>query len=279
MYKPEFKKTNFFLIIIGIVLIIMYYNYIPIWISEWANFDSFYAFGFFLIAFIIYLVVKHKDYLINIPKEPSRLGFLILIPSIILYVIGVRASINYFVNLSFPILISGMILTIYGRKLFLITLIPIILFAFSLPIFPLHRLTMPLQLLSSTLSTKLIRLMGVPSYNEGSIINIGHYRLSVVAGCSGLKSLSSLIFISIIYSYFIRASVLKKLIFISISFPLAIIMNIFRITIVSFYALYNGYAGIDEFHNNLGIVTFITSIALITLISRFIDEIPGRNTL
>lgn len=279
MNISEKLKTYYFEIVIAVLLVVMYKDYIPVWISGWSDFDSFYAFGFFLLAFLAYMFKKNYEKLKAIPHKPSYLGIVLLLIGFSLYIVGIRSSIDYLTSLSLPIFLSGIILTIYGVKLFLITLIPIILFAFSLPIFPLHRITMPLQLLSARAASDLINFLGVPSSNEGNIVNIGNYSISVVAGCSGLKSLSSLFFMSVIYSYFINATFWRKILFVFISLPLAFLMNVFRITVVGFYAFYNGYNGLNDFHEWLGIIFFIISIFIIILISRSIETEPKEGTI
>ncbi len=265
--------TNFYFELIAIILLLfMYKNYIPEWVSGWMDADSFYAFGFFLLGFFVYLIKTNLNNLKNLPKAPDIIGVPLLITALAIYVFGYRASIHYLVNISFPMFISGIILTIYGRKLFALTLIPVIMFAFSISILPLYRLTMPLQLLSAKLTAVLLNGLGFVSYNEGSLVTVNNFKLSVVAGCSGLKSLSTLIFTSIISCYFINAKMFKKILVVLFCFPLAIIMNMLRITIVAIYTVYNGYEGMEKFHDDLGIFVFIISLGILLLLSRYIEE-------
>lgn len=254
------------------LLTMMYRDYLPAWVGEWSDFESFYAFGFFMIAFLAYLFIQHKDYLLNIPKSKSLLGIPLLLAGSFLYIAGIKGSMEFLVSSSLPLFLGGIILTLYGRKTFLYILLPLVLFALTLPIFPLHRITMPLQMVSADLASGLLRFLGISSFNEGSIIFVERFRLSVTPGCSGLKSLYSVFFISIIYSYFINAKIIKKLGFVLISLPLALLLNAFRIVTVGFYALYNGYNGIDKFHDDMGLVFYVIAIGLIFTISKFVEE-------
>jgi len=271
-------KNFIFEIIIVALILIMYKNYIPAWIEGWTDADSFYAFGFFLIGFYIYLIKTNFELLKNMPKSPNNWGLPIIIIAFILYVFGYRASIHYLVNISFPLFISGIILTVYGRRLFLATLLPVIMFAFSIPTLPLFRMTMPLQLLSAKLTSMLLNTLGLTSYNEGSIVTVNNYKLSVVAGCSGLKSLSTLIFTSTLSCYFLNAKLFKKIILVLCCFPLAIIMNMFRISLVALYTIYNGYEGMEKFHDNLGIFIFIISLGILLFLAKSFEEHQETNT-
>lgn len=258
-------------IVIVLVLCLMYRNYLPAWIAEWADFDSFYAFGFFLIAFLVYLFYTHKEELLKIPKNKDASGFLILFAGLVLYIVGVKGVLEFFVSLSLPVFIGGTVLTIYGKKTFFRILLPLVLFGLTLPVFPLHRITMPLQMISAKFASGLLSFLGIPTFNEGSILYVENIRMSVTPGCSGVKSLYSVFFISIIYSYFINAKFIKKVGFILLSLPLALMLNVLRITVVGFYALYNGYEGLDKFHDDLGLVFYVIAIGLIFSISKLIE--------
>lgn len=265
-------KKFYFEIIIGIILVIMYLSYLPNWFSEWTNSESPYSFAFFMFAFIIYFLKINYKNLANTPKTGSMYGMFLLLTGFVLYIIGLRADINYFASLSFPVFVSGIILSLYGFKFLKVVLIPLILLTFTFPIFPIHRITMPLQLLSSSLTSHLLNFLGINSFTEGSVINVENHRLAVVAGCSGLRSLSTLFFTSIIFTYFLQTRKIKKIFYVLFSIPLTITMNILRLTTVSFYSLYNGTDGLMKFHDDIGIVFSIISISILVLIAKYIDN-------
>lgn len=266
-----FKKF-FFETTILILIVFMYKNYMVDWVKEWSDIDSFYGFGFLLLGFFAYLLKENFEKIKNMEKFQNPWGIAIIIPALILYIFGYRASIHYLVNISFPVLISGIILTFYGNKLFKITLLPLFLFSFATPIIPLFRLTMMLQLLSAKLSAKLLSILGLAAYNEGSIVTVNNYKLAVVAGCSGLKSLSTLMFTAIMSCYFCNIKLLKKIFVVLFCIPLAVIMNTIRISTVGFYVIYNGYEGMEKFHDNLGIFIFLISLGIIILLIKTFED-------
>lgn len=272
-------KNYYFEIILILFIPVLYWKYIPEWFSEWTDPDSFYAFAVFVIAFLCYLIKINFEKLKNIPKENYYPGTFILLAGLMLYVFGYRADIAQSVNLSLPVFISGIILTFWGRKFFKAVFLYILLLAMVLPIIPLYRFTLPLQLLSAKFSSSLINFLGVHSSVEGSIVSVERYKIAVVAGCSGLKSSSTLFFFAIINSYLINAKLFKKILFILFSIPLSVAMNVLRISVVGFYTLYNGYAGMQQFHDNLGIVIFLLSLGIMITAARFIEdkEIKDRN--
>jgi len=210
--------------------------------------------------------------LIKIPKEQTFAGLPLLLAGFVLYVIGFRADINYMVSLSLPVFIGGIIFVRYGVSTFRTILIPLLLFTLIFPIFPIHKIIVPMQIFSAHITADVLRFLGINAFSEGSMINIEKYKLSVAAGCSGMRSLSTLFFTSIIFTYFINARTFKKVIYVFSSIILALVMNILRLSIVGFYALYNGYKNIESFHDNIGIVISIISILLLLFVARFFED-------
>ena len=242
------------------------------WLPAWLDTDSFYAFGLFMIGFLIYLFKANFKLLIKLKNKPAWHGLVFTAIGFLIYVIGMRTDVSYMISLSLVLFINGLILCFWGVQVFKKTFIPLSLFAFTLPIFPLHRLTLPLQSFSTYLSSGLLNISGVSALSEGNIINIMGRRISVVAGCSGVKSLFNLFFISIIYSYFVNINFKKKLFLIISTLPFAIILNVARITLVGLYVLYRGYEGSAEFHDISGTILIGLSVGLMMFIFKNLQE-------
>jgi exosortase len=259
-------------ILLIVLLAFMYQSYFPVWFSKWIDPESSYAFGFFMLAFIVYLTKENLTTIKEAQKKPSLYGIMLSLIGMILYILGIRTDIAYLVSMSLPVFIGGIVTGLYGIRVLKIILPSLILFAFTLPILPLHRITFPMQVLSAKLTVGFLNILGIQAYNEGTVINVFQYKLSVEAACSGLRSLLSLFFTSIIFSYFIQANKIKKFAFILISIPLALIMNICRLTLVSFYAVYNGYKGLQEFHDSLGFVLFLVSLFVMIFIAKLMEN-------
>jgi exosortase len=270
-------KKFYFEAILLIIIAMMYKDYFSGWLTQWSDINSSYAYAFFIFAFIVYFIKTNYEELINIPKNVDYKGLIFLILGLISYVSGIRTDISYLTCISLPLFVGGIILTLYGSKIFKKLLLPLILFTFAFPFFPLHRITIPLQNLSAGLTASFLNILGVDSHSQASLISVGDYKLSVIAGCSGLRSLTTFLFTGIIFTYFMKISRLKKVLFASFTIPLSVIMNVLRLSIVGFYALYNGYEGIEEFHDNLGIVVAVISISIMVVTAKFLENNGGSN--
>lgn len=265
-------KNHIFLIIFFLLFCLLYKDVFSVWYGGWVDTDSFYAASVFVFIFIGYFIKTNMEEIINIEKQPNNAGIAVIIFGLILYVVGTRGDIINATSLSLPVFIAGIILTNYGFKLLKFFMIPLLLLFFTLPVVPMDRITLPLQLMSANLSSRIISFLGVPSMNEGNVMMVGNYQFSIVPGCSGLKSLTTLFFASILYGHFIQAAKIKKILLVAFSIPLALLMNTLRIVVVGFYALYNGTQHVEKFHDNAGIVIFILSLGILTLITNLIKD-------
>jgi exosortase len=88
-----------------------------------------------------------------------------------------------------------------------------------------------LQLLASRAAEAALSLMQIPVLREGNILELAQQRLSVVEACSGIRSLLSLTFLSLVYGYFFeRRGWLRAVLFVA-TVPIAIVANAGRVTL------------------------------------------------
>lgn len=265
----NFLKKNIIEIYLISILCLIYSKSLSGWVKEWTNFESYYGLGFFVIVFNLYFVKENRDYLKNIPKSNSLWGIFFVLLAMCTLVIGYRGDVEYLVNLSFPLAISGIVLTLYGIDILKCFSLPIVLTAFILPIIPSNRLTIPLQMISTDISSSLLAISGINTFTEGNIIYANNFKLGVVAGCSGLKSLFSLVFVCLITCYFEKIKIKKKLFYLILIIPFAVSMNAIRIFFTVLYGIYNGYNNVEQFHDNLGLVMNVISILFVIYFIRY----------
>ena len=265
-------KKHFLNISILLTLLLMYFKPLIGWVNEWIGFDSFYSYGLFLPVFLFYYFRKHKTSLTQINNEFSPIGYLVLVIGVVFYVLGIKAEYPLFVNISLPVVISGMVLLIKGYEYLKLCLIPLIMLTICLPIIPIIRITTPLQLFFSVSTVKFLHMLGVESHNIGSIVYLKGNAISVEPGCSGLKSLLNLSVITCMYSYFLKTSLWKKNLLVLLTLPVTYVNNMLRISLSGFYILFNGYNNFSQFHEFIGIVFYMISIVLVFAISNLMQE-------
>ena len=252
----------------GALFVTFILAYLPVWqrlVLAWYNSDD-YSHGFFIIPICIYIIWQKWDTFKEIKVKPSKWGLVIVIFSLLIYIIAHLAEIVTVASLSMVLLISGAVIYIYGFRIFKESLSPIAMLLFMIPV-PAQIysvLTMPLQLLVSKISVLVAQILGMPIYREGNIIHLPDRTLQVVQACSGLRSMTALLTLSAVFSYFtLKSNTLRTVLLVS-GVPAAIVVNIFRVLImVSAFHYFNYDLTKGSVHTAFGVFIFIVALFII----------------
>jgi exosortase D (VPLPA-CTERM-specific) len=166
----------------------------------------------------------------------------------------------------FIIALIGIALGLGGYSLLKVTFIPIIflVFAIPLPYFIDAVLSFQLQLISSQLGTFFIRLLQIPVFLEGNVIDLGVYKLQVVEACSGLRYLYPLMSLGFLAAYLFQAPFWQRAMVFLSTIPITIVMNSFRIGVVGVLVNYWGPQDADGFlHMFEGWIIFIACAGML----------------
>lgn len=189
----------------------------------------------FLIPFIsAWLLWTRRTALVESLGRPSWWGPALILIAGATQVLGTLSAVFVLPQLGFIIALIGIVLSIGGLPLLRVSFVPIIflIFAIPMPYFVDSELSWRLQIISSELGTAFIRMMQIPVFLQGNVIDLGTYKLQVVEACSGLRYLYPLLSLGFLAAYLFRAPFWQKaLIFLS-AIPITIFMNSLRIGIV-----------------------------------------------
>lgn len=139
------------------------------------------------------------------------------------------------------------------------------------------RLTAPLKEFVSYGATKFLLLFDYPILRQGVTLFIGPYQLLVEDACSGLRSLSSLIVVTLLYIYIKnKPSWGYSLLVVVWIVPVAVVANIIRIVILVLITYYWGDAAAQSFlHNTAGIVMFVVALLGIFAVDWLFEYLIG----
>jgi exosortase D (VPLPA-CTERM-specific) len=87
------------------------------------------------------------------------------------------------------------------------------------------------QEISSIIGVGMIRLMDIPVYLTGNVIDLGDYKLQVAEACSGLRYLFPFLSLGVMTAYLFRGPMWQKLLIVASTIPITIFMNSFRIAV------------------------------------------------
>ena len=166
------------------------------------------------------------------------------------------------------ILLVGLLLTIGGTALVRVLAFPLLLLPFMIPLpgVVYNQITFPLQLFASRVAEGALDLLGYPVLRDGNILELASQKLSVAEACSGIRSLLSLSFLSLVYAYFFDNRVWMRWVLFGATIPIAIIANAGRVTITGILSEINPELAHGFFHELEGWVIFvIAGILLVCL--------------
>ena len=258
------------LFLIAVLFATFISTFFPVWkrlVLAWYSLDQ-YSHGFFVIPITLYIIWKKKDILVKTPIIPSWWGLALVVFSLLLYLFAYFAEILTVASFSIILLLAGVIIYLYGFLIFKKLLFPLVFLLFMIPI-PAQiysSLTIPLQLFVSKFSVWLASTIGIPIYREGNLINLPDRTMQVVQACSGLKSMISLLMLSAIWGYFtLKSNMLKFVLFLT-GIPVAIFVNIIRVSLMVFAFYYFNYDLTKDFvHTVFGIIIFFIALIIIAL--------------
>lgn len=156
-----------------------------------------------------------------------------------------------------------------------------LIFAVRLPYRVEVSLGAPLQQLATIVSTFALQTGGLPAIAEGNVIAIRDFRLEVIQACSGLKMLVTFAAFASAVCLAIDRPVVDKLVILASAGPIAILVNVIRITATGVMHLHvSSEAASHFFHDLAGWVMMPMALAFLGLelwiLNRLIVELPQR---
>src|SRR5260370_40480748 len=113
------------------------------------------------------------------------------------------------------------------------------------------------------LSNNALTLLSDLVLREGNVLELANQKLSVVEACSGIRSLLSLTFLSLVYGYFFeRKTWLRVVLFLS-TIPIAIVANASRVTMTGIMTQVKAELAEGFFHQAEGWVIFMVALVIL----------------
>ncbi len=231
--------------------------------------------GFFVPVIAAYIAYQRRDLLLAEPARPNYLGVAVLIYAAIQWYIGSLGAELFLQRTSFLFSIAGSILLLGGWRAIRILLLPLSLLLFMIPIPAVvyNSITFPLQIFASRVAEFTLGVLGIPVLREGNVLELASQKLSVVEACSGIRSLLSLSFLSIIYAYFFDRRWWMRPVLLVATIPIAIIANAGRVTMTGILSEVNPELAKGFFHSIEGWVIFMIALTLLVASHQSIDRI------
>ena len=260
-------------ILLGLIWI-LFWDVLVEMAKDWWNFDS-YSQGMLLPPLAIYVAWLNRERTLSIAANSDPRGLLLTGIACLMYVVGQIASEFFVTRMSFVVLIASIIWTFWGTRRLRALGFPILLLAtmVPLPAIVYNSLAAPLQLFASDIAARIAQAFGVSVFRDGNILQLANITLGVAEACSGLNSLSALIVGSLLLGYLLCSGTTGRIILFLSAVPLAIAVNILRVTGTAVLADYNEAFAMGFYHSFSGWLVFVFGFGLLYLFARLVHTV------
>jgi len=200
-------------------------------------------------------------------REPTNLGLFFLATGALLYGLGFFWEIKTLGALSLLIVVTGIVLVIFGMRTAREIVFSLVFLLFMIPFPFIQNLAYGLQEISIRSSAWLTGALGLPLTTSGTEIYLGDITFSIGLPCSGINTFIALLALTAVYAYIITGPVYRRLILFIMAFPMAIAANILRISTIITLAYYTDIeTATGWYHDISSLIFFIIAFCAIVLI-------------
>ena len=225
MMKSNISENNRSLTLIFFIILIvpaLFYQTTLAMADVWWINETF-THGFLIFPITLWLIWEKKDHLSKLYPAPEPLVLIITFLISCLWPISALIDVKVVMQLSMISIILTLLWAISGRKIFFYLLFP---FLFLYLAVPLGQSLIPVLMeFTANATVYLIRLTGIPIYQDGLNFILPSGSWSVVEKCSGVRYLIATLTLGVVYAYLNYASLKKRFIFIAFSIIVPIFAN------------------------------------------------------
>ena len=242
--------------------------------TEWWT-DEDMGHGMFVPVIAIWVTWQNRNELSKLPVKSNYWGFLFLLWGGLQLIIATLGVELFLARTAFIVSLVGVILAVWGMPMLRALAFPLFLLVFMIriPAIIYNQITFPLQLFASSVAEVTLSLIGIPVFREGNILELPSQRLSVVEACSGIRSLLSLTFLSLVYGYFFEQKGWLRVVLFFSTVPIAIGANAFRVTLTGVLSEFKRELVEGFFHAAEGWLIFMIALVLLVFLHQVINRI------
>lgn len=260
----------------GVLLIACYAPVLRALVRQWNN-DPDMGHGFFVPLIAGFIIWQRREELAAIKPEPNWWGLLVVAWGGLQLMLATLGAELFTARMSFVVTLIGVVWTLGGTVMLKKLAFPLFLLFFMVPIPAViySAATFKLQILASQLADNALTVLSIPVLREGNILELPNQRLSVVDACSGIRSLLSLTFLSLVYGYFFERKIWLRVVLFFSTIPIAIIANASRVTMTGIITQVKPELAEGFFHEAEGWVIFMVALVILIVWHRML--VRGSN--
>ncbi|MBI2877030.1 MAG: VPLPA-CTERM-specific exosortase XrtD [Candidatus Tectomicrobia bacterium] len=273
--QRNFTGVSWGLILVSLVLLgILYHDILAKLVTSWWI-DPNYSHGFLIPLVSAYLLWERREQFARLVPAPASWGLLVLCLGLGLLILGQAGAELFLMRSSLLVVMAGMILFLGGRAYLQASAFPLayLVFMIPLPFLVFNAVAFPLQLFASRFAAAVMQSVGLSVLREGNVIQLPAMTMEVAEACSGLRSLISLLALGMAFAYFTQTGWWRRALLVTLTIPIAILANAFRVTGTGFLAHFLSQKAAEGFYHTFSgwlvfVVAFLALLAVGFLLSR-----------
>ena len=236
-------------------------------VQHWGQSQD-YSHGFLIAPLSAYFIWERRKKLARTPIEPSWYGLIPLALGALALAIGRLGVEQMSMRVAFVLTLIGIQLLLLGLPMSRVLAFPLcfLFLMVPLPQSLVNVIAFPLQLIAADLAVSTLHFFGFPVLREGNILHLPTTRLFVAEACSGLRSLTALGTLGVVFAYFFRKSWPERLLLVASTIPIAVIVNAIRVALTGVLTYkWGAEMAAGTIHQTEGFFTFGMAFALLML--------------
>jgi len=256
------------------LLVLCYAPVLARLVEQWNN-DEDMGHGFFVPLIAAYIAWQKRDKLVGRTLKPNYLGLVVVVFAAVQMYIGVLGAELFLSRTAFVEAVIGAVLFLGGTYALRVMIFPLLLLVFMVPLPAViyNRITFPLQIFASQVAAFVLELIGIPVLRDGNVLELPSQRLNVVEACSGIRSLLTLTFLSMVYGYLFDQKSWMRIALFAATVPIAIIANAGRVTLTGIMSEINPELAHGSAHTASGWVVFMIALAIMVAFHQIINHV------
>jgi exosortase len=254
-------------VLAGVAFLVLFAQPIALLVRDWWTLPEA-GHGLLLAPLAIWLAWKagvRSDARGNVALGLAMLALAVVIR----YMAGLAAEL-FTMRASVVLALGGLTVYYLGVRQLLKWWLPFLLLCLSIPLPELvtQALALPLQFKASQLGAALLRTRDIPVLLTGNVIRIPGHELFVTEACSGLRSLTALLSLSVLMGGLMLRLPVIRVLLVALAIPIAIVINGVRVFLTGFLVYFVDPAlGTGFMHMTEGWLLFVVSFACIAAIT------------
>ncbi|WPL17639.1 exosortase A [Thiorhodovibrio winogradskyi] len=233
------NKFNNTWLLMGLILLIPAVFPDTTWsmVKVWAVNETF-THGFLVFPISLWLIWQDRTQINQITLTSNPLALVLAIPVLAIWTLGALVDIKVVQQLALITLIPLTVWTLLGWNILRAVLFPLCYLLFAVPLG--QELIPPLMDFTADFTVALIRLSGVPVYQDGLYFTLPSGNWSVVEECSGVRYLIASLALGTIYAYMVYQKLYKRIIFFLFACAIPILANGLRAYMIVMIGHFSG---------------------------------------